>query len=173
MSGRVKPIGNWLWRGVETTTSASIPWIRLIICIRIIMSCVLVSCLRVITCLVDVCIFGYKIVCNCMIKRFSTLAYPLCLFVCSVCGFLFLRWSSIYWWEHMRELPVVVRLMEIPLLSLFRVESSYFRVSLFRLRLMYYLLSKHLFWILSNYFSILLLALWCALIFHFKYLGYM
>jgi len=35
VSGRVKLIGNWLCRAVEATTSASIRWIRLIICIQI------------------------------------------------------------------------------------------------------------------------------------------
>jgi len=52
MSGRVKPIGNWLCRAVEATKSASIQWIRMIICIRIIVSWVLVSCLLVIGCVV-------------------------------------------------------------------------------------------------------------------------
>jgi len=33
VSGSVKPIGNWLCRAVEATTSASIQWIRQIICI--------------------------------------------------------------------------------------------------------------------------------------------
>jgi len=69
VSGRVKPIGNWLCRAIEATTSASIQWIQLIICIQIIVSWVLVSCLRVLTCLVDVCIFGYKIVCNGMMNH--------------------------------------------------------------------------------------------------------
>jgi len=50
-------------------------------------------------------------------KTFSTLAYPFCLFVCSMCGFLLLWWSSIYWCEHMWELLVVTRVMEIPLRS--------------------------------------------------------
>jgi len=49
-------------------------------------------------------------------KSFSTLAYPFCLFVCSMCGFILLRWSSIYWCEQMWELPVVIRVMEISLL---------------------------------------------------------
>ena len=35
VSGRVKPIGNWFYRAVDSTTSASIRWIRLIICLRI------------------------------------------------------------------------------------------------------------------------------------------
>jgi len=81
------------------------------------MSWVLVYCLWVITWLVGVCIFDYEIVCNCMIKRFSTLAYPFCLFVCSMCGFLFLRWSSIYWCEHIWELLMVVKVIETLLLS--------------------------------------------------------
>jgi len=94
--GRVKPISNWLCRAVEVTTSVSIRWIRLITCIRIIVFWVLVSSLLVITCLANVCIFGYKIVCNYMINHFSTLACPFCLFVCSKCDFLLLWWSSIY-----------------------------------------------------------------------------
>jgi len=32
-----------------------------------------------------------------------------------VCAFLLLRWSSIYWCEQMRELPVVIKVMEVPL----------------------------------------------------------
>jgi len=35
VSGRVKPISNWLCRAVEANTSASIRWIWLIICIQI------------------------------------------------------------------------------------------------------------------------------------------
>jgi len=46
-------------------------------------------------------------------KSFSTLAYLFCLFVYSMCGFIFLRWSSIYWCEQMRELHVVNKVMEI------------------------------------------------------------
>ena len=124
VSGRVKPIGNWLYRAVEATTSASIRWIRLIICIRKkSVSWVLMYCLRVITCLVDVCIFSYMKCMKWHDKSFSTLDYHFCLFVCSVHGFLFLWWSSIYWCEHMRELLVVIRVMEVSLLS-----SSWFRI---------------------------------------------
>ena len=123
VSGKVKPIGNWLCRAVEATTSANIRRIRLIICTRIILSWVVVSCLWVFTCLVDVCIFGYKIVWNGMRNHFFYSNLPFCSFVCSMCGFLLLRWSSIYWCEHMRELPVVIRVMEVPLLSLSWVKS--------------------------------------------------
>jgi len=80
-------------------------------------SWVLVYCLWVITWLVDVCNFDYEIVCNCMIKHFSTIAYPFCLFVCFMCGFLFLWWSSTCWCQQMWELLVVVRVMKTPLLS--------------------------------------------------------
>jgi len=165
VSGRVKPIGNWLCRVVEATASASIQWIWL--CIRIIVSWVVVFWLRVFTCLVDVRIFVYKIVWNSMINRLSTRAYPLCLFVWFVCGFLFLRWSSIYWWEQMRELFIIIRVIKILLLSSSRVGSSYFRVFLLGLWPIFYLLFEHLFRIMSNYSSVLLLASWCALVFYF------
>ena len=49
------------------------------------MSWVLVCCLRVITWLVEVCIFDYENVCNHMIKCFSYSSLPFLLVVCSVC----------------------------------------------------------------------------------------
>jgi len=116
VSGRVKPIGNWLCRSVEATTSSSIWWIRLIICIWIIVSWVVVSCLRVFTCLIDVSIFGYKIIWNSMINCFllQLTLFACFLLVCMFCvWFSLLRWSSIYWWKQMRELLVVNRMMEI------------------------------------------------------------
>ena len=70
--------------------------------------------------------FWYLCLLNCMQlydKTLFTLAYPLCLLVCSVCGFLLLRWSLIYWCEHMWELLVVIRVMETPLRSLSWVGS--------------------------------------------------
>jgi len=169
VSGRVKPIGNWLYRAKEAITNASIQWIRLIICIWIIVSWVVVSCLRVFTCLVDVCISGYTIVCNGMINYFSTIAYSFraCLYVLCVV-FLLLRWSSIYWCEQMRELPVVIRVMEVSLLSLSWV---WFRFPKFPFSPCIVLLLEHLFWILLNFFLILLLASWCALVFFLSLLG--
>jgi len=152
VSDRVKPIGNWLCRAVEATTSASIRWIRLIICIWIFVSWVLVSWVLVIACLVDVCIFGYKIVCNCMINHFSTLAYVFWLFVCSVCGFLFLWWSSIYWWEQMWELLVVIKVMEIPLHSLSSIRPCFLLSSLLGPYPMYFLALGALILILLNFF---------------------
>jgi len=56
----------------------------------------------------------YESVCDNMINYFL-LWLTFCLFDCYVCGFLTLQWSSIYWCEQMRELPVVVRVMEISL----------------------------------------------------------
>jgi len=46
---------------------------------------------------------------------FFSLAYPsvVCCMSC-LCGFLFLRWSSIYWCEQMWEILVVNREMAIP-----------------------------------------------------------
>jgi len=45
-------------------------------------------------------------------KTFSTLAHPFYLFACLMCGFLLLRWSSIYWCGN----PLmVIRVMETPL----------------------------------------------------------
>ena len=163
MSGGVKPIGNWLCRAVEVITSENIYWIRLIICIRIIVSWFLVSSLQVITCLVDLCIFDYKIICNGMINHFfSTLAYPFFLFVYCVCGFLLLRWLSIYWCEQMRELLVVIRVMEISLLSSYWVGSC---LSEFSFRVVAHVLLDFLayFWILLNFFSVLSMESWCAL----------
>ena len=94
VSGRVKPISNWLCNAVEATTSASIQWIPLIICIWIIVSWVLVFCLLIITCSIDVCMFGYKIVCNCMIKCFFYSSLPF-LFVC-----MFYVWFSSFCDDH-------------------------------------------------------------------------
>jgi len=48
-------------------------------------------------------------------KTFFTLTYPFCFVVCIFCGFLILRWSSIYWCEQMWELLVVIRVMETSL----------------------------------------------------------
>jgi len=56
-------------------------------------------------------------ICNCMINCFlSRLPFCLCMFY--LCGFLFLRWSSIYWCEQMWETLVVNRRMVTPLHSL-------------------------------------------------------
>jgi len=122
------------------------------------MSWVLVYCLQVITWLVDMSILNYKIECNCMINHFSALVYPfICCMFC-VCGFLFLRWSSIYWWEHMRELLVVNRERMIPLLSLsgiVSVSSSFYLGSW----LMYHHVFKYLSFVLC-----FVLASWCALV---------
>jgi len=46
-------------------------------------------------------------------KNLFTLAYPFYLLVCYMCGFLLLRWSSIYCCEQLWELLVVVRVMKI------------------------------------------------------------
>jgi len=164
VSDRVKPIGNWLCIVVEATISASIWWIRLIICIWIIVPWVVVSCLWVFTCLVDVCIFGYIIVCNGTINHFSILAYPFCLFVCSVCRFLLLRWSSIYWCKQMRELLVVVKKMEIMLLSSSWNESRLSEFFFLGCSPCITLLLQHWSsWILLNLFSVFLLTSWCVL----------
>jgi len=48
-------------------------------------------------------------------KNIFTLAYPFLFVTCSMCGFLLLRWSSIYWCEQMWKLLMVIRMMEIPL----------------------------------------------------------
>ena len=160
MSGRVKPVANWLCRAIEATSSANIRWIRLIIRIQISHVWVLVYCLRVITWLVNVGILVYEIVCNCMIKCSSTLAYIFCLLYVMCVWFSLLRWSLIYWWMQMWELLVVIRVMDTLLLSFgldFVVQVS-FRVV------------AHVFiYLLGNYFLILLilvlhfvLASWCA-----------
>jgi len=47
-----------------------------------------------------------------MIKTFFTLAYPFYLLVFILCGFLLLRWSSIYWCEQIWEPLMVIRVME-------------------------------------------------------------
>jgi len=120
---------------------------------------VLVYCLQVITLLVDICILNYEIVCNCMINHFSALAYP-SVFVCFVwCDFLFLRWSSIYWCEHMWEILVVNRGMVTPLRSPPRLDSAYWAF-LFGLWPMYCLLI--LVWSLLDFVPCLVLTSWCA-----------
>ena len=72
-------------------------------------------------------------------KTLFTLAYPFCLFVCLVCGFLLLRWSLIYWWEQMWELLVVLKVMETPLRSLSWVGSPCSKFSFKAICPMYYL----------------------------------
>jgi len=62
-------------------------------------------------------------------KNLFNLAYLFRLFVCLMCGFLLLRWSSIYWCEQMWELLVVVRVMEISPHSLSWVESRFLEFS--------------------------------------------
>jgi len=141
VNGRVKPIANWLCKVVEATTSASIRWIRLIICIRIIVSWVLVSLLLVITCWIDVCIFAFKIVCNGMIKCSSTLAYHFCFACVFVVVFFFCdnhqfidvsrwedsSWSSVWW-----KFRCLARLGSYPFLffSFFRVVAHVLSCSL-------------------------------------------
>ena len=51
-------------------------------------------------------------------RLFYTLTYLsiVCCMFC-VCGFLFLRWSSTYWCEHMRETPLVHREVMVSLCS--------------------------------------------------------
>jgi len=56
-------------------------------------------------------------------KTFFYSSLPFLLVVCFVCGFLFLRWSSIYWCEQMWQLLVVIRMMETPLHS-FGLDSA-------------------------------------------------
>jgi len=71
-------------------------------------SWVLVYCLRVITRLVEVCIFDYENVWNRMIICFSYFSLPFLLVVCSVCVIFSLCDDyQIYWWEQIRELLVV------------------------------------------------------------------
>ena len=56
---------------------------------------------------------------------FLALAYPsvvCCMF--RMCDFLFLRWSSIYWWEQMRETSVVNREVMVPLRSPPELDST-------------------------------------------------
>ena len=80
---------------------------------------VLVYYLQVITWLVGLCILEkYE-------QLFFTLAYLFgCLIVVCVV-LLLLRWSSIYWCEHMREVLEVNREVMIPLLSIFGRDSSF------------------------------------------------
>jgi len=103
-----------LGRVVKATISASIRWIRLIICIWMSRVRVLVYCLQVITWLVGLCILNYKIVCNCMINHFPlwlTFLFVVCLacVVLSFCNdYQFISvsrcekssWPTGKWWLH-------------------------------------------------------------------------
>jgi len=79
-----------------------------------------------------------------------------------MCGFLFLRWSSIYWCEQMREAPVVNRVMEVPLRSLSGLDSTdlSFLIGLWP---MYCLSFSTLLTIVKFLYFCLVLASWCAL----------
>ena len=81
------------------------------------------SCQSLVYCLRSQNMFGwyikcldYVIACDYLMNCF-TLAYPICLSGCLVCGSSLLRWSSIYWWEHMWEVLAVNRGTVTPLLS--------------------------------------------------------
>ena len=86
--------------------------------------------------------FMYFWLLNCMQlydKTFFTLTYPFCFVVCIFCGFLILRWSSIYWCEQMWELLVVIRVMETSLHNLSWVGFPCSKFSFKPLWPMYYL----------------------------------
>ena len=99
------------------TTSASIRWIRPDYMYPDESSQSLVYCLR------SQNMFGWYIKCLdcvmacCYLMNYFTLAYLVCLSGCLVCGSSLLRWSSIYWWEQMREVLAVNRRTVTPLLS--------------------------------------------------------
>jgi len=116
-------------------------------------SWVLVYCLQVITCLVEICILEYEIVCNCMINHFLLLLtlllvwFVMCVVLLLVwfvmCVVLIsLRWSSIYWCEQMRELLVINREMMIPLLKPLQDDFRFFEFHL-GLWPMYHLIFKY------------------------------
>ena len=74
--------------------------------------------LRVITLLVDVCILDYENVCTCMMKSFSTIAYPLCLLYVLCVVFSFCDDH-----QFIDVILVVNRVMDIPLHSLSELNS--------------------------------------------------
>jgi len=88
---------------------------------------------------------------------------PFLLVCVPVCDFLLLRWSSIYWCEQMREPPVVIRVMEVPLHSLSGLDSAHLSF-LLALWPIYCLVIELYFEILSIPCYTLLLASWCALV---------
>jgi len=130
---------------------------------------VLVSCLLVITCLVGLCILTFKLHAQLYDKPFSLcLTLFACLCVCvwffSFCDdHQFIDMSrcensskSLEWWRF----RCVACLGLDPLISEFSFRN-----------IVHVLLFEHLFWILLNYYSVLLMTSWCVSIFCFKYFG--